>query len=149
MLGVLAQAEPRQYRLMIVGAVEHHHHATPTSSVAQHAFEKASKRLGAEHGADVPNELTGAQIDHAKARAEHAMDLRVGACKRTGSSSSRGTHMPQLVPCCWKWHSTRLYSATSAVRARRRSLFYRRHFERIGLSDFGAGLAKPKAHLAK
>lgn len=149
MLGVLAQAEPRQHRLMIAGAVEHHHHATPASSVAQHAFEKASKRLCAEHGANVPNELTGAQIDRAEARAAHATDLRVGACDRTGSSSSRGTHMWQLVPCCWKWHSTRLYSATSAVRARRRSLFYRRHFERIGLSDLRAGLAKPKAHLSR
>ena len=67
MLGVLAQEGPQQHRVMIVSVVEHHDHATPASSVAQQAFEQASERLRAEHGARVANELAGAQIDRAEA----------------------------------------------------------------------------------
>jgi hypothetical protein len=37
----------------------------------------------------------------------------VGAWINTGSLSSGGTHIRQRVPCCWKWHSSRLHSSTS------------------------------------
>src|SRR6202158_3550349 len=78
---------------------------------------------------------------------KQATDLRVGACCNTGSLISAGTHMRQREPCCWKWHSSRLHSSTSARLARRRSFFYRRHFHRVGLRHLRSRLAQAKAEL--
>ncbi len=80
---------------------------------------------------------------------KHATDLRVGAWSKTGSLTLGGTHLRQRVPCCWKWHSSRLHSSTSRRFARRRSFFKGRDPERVGLSYLGPGLAQPKTHLAE
>src|SRR5258708_2716938 len=80
---------------------------------------------------------------------KQATDLRVGACRSTGSLTSGGTHIRQRVPCCWKWHSSRLHSSTSRRLASRRSFFKRRDLDRVGLGDLGSGLAQSKSHLAE
>ena len=63
---MLAQ-EGRQHGVMIAGIVEHHDHAAPASLVAQQLLEEAPKGLGVEYGADMADELPGAQIDRAEA----------------------------------------------------------------------------------
>ena len=80
---------------------------------------------------------------------KQATDLRVDAWSRTGSLISGGTHIRQRVPCCWKWHSSTLQSATPRRRARRCSVFTRRDLDRVGLGDLGAGLAQPESHMTK
>ena len=67
-------------------------------------------------------------------------DLRVGAWDSTGSLISGGTHIRHRVPCCWKWHSSRPDSSTSARLASRRSFFKSRDPHWVGLSNLGLGL---------
>jgi hypothetical protein len=78
-----------------------------------------------------------------------ATDLRVGAWSRIGSLISGGTHRRHRVPCCWKWHSSTLQSATPRRRARRCSVFTRRDLDRVGLSDLGSGLAQSEPHVTE
>src|SRR3972149_8989446 len=80
---------------------------------------------------------------------KQAMDLRVGACVTTGSLTSGGTHMRHRVPCCWKWHSSRLHSSTFSRLANRRSFFCLGDRHRIGLGNLWPGLAEAKSHLAE
>jgi len=51
------------------------------------------------------------------------MFLRVGACSTTGSRSFGGTHMVQLEPCGWKWHSSSNQISRSRRLAIRSSFF--------------------------
>src|SRR5574340_1834082 len=78
---------------------------------------------------------------------KQATDFRVGACTNTGSLISGGTHIWHRVPCCWKWHSSTLHSATSRRLARRRSFFESRDLYGVRLGHLGSGLAQPEAHL--
>src|SRR3990172_4193533 len=74
---------------------------------------------------------------------------RVGAWRRMGSTSSGGTHMVQLDPCCWKWHSSPNQRSRSSLRARRRGFFRCPLLFGIGLGDQGPGLAPPEAELTE
>ena len=78
---------------------------------------------------------------------KQAMDLRVGAWRTMGSVSSGGTHMRQRVPCCWKWHSSRLHTSTSSRAARTPSFFKSLHLLRIRLRHLGAGFTAAKPQL--
>lgn len=80
---------------------------------------------------------------------KQATDLRVGAWNTTRSLSFGGTHIRQRVPCCWKWHSSRLHSSTSSFLARRRSFFKGRDFGRAGQGDLRSGLAEAEPQVAK
>ncbi len=80
---------------------------------------------------------------------KQAMDLRLDAWITTGSLSSGGIHMRQRVPCCWKWHSSKLHNSTSSRFANRRSFFKRLNLLSIRLCHLGARLAKPESHLFK
>src|SRR4030065_2770141 len=75
---------------------------------------------------------------------KQATDLRVGAWDSTGSLTSGGTHIRHRVPCCWKWHSSRLHNSMSARLASRRSFFKSRDPFRIGLGNLGSGFARPE-----
>src|SRR3989338_409652 len=80
---------------------------------------------------------------------KQATDLRVGAWDSTGSLTSGGTHIRHRVPCCWKWHSSRLHNSMSARFASRRSFFKSRDPLRTGLCNLGSGFAQPETHLSK
>src|SRR3970282_2279405 len=80
---------------------------------------------------------------------KQATDWRVGACKSTGSLISGGTHMRQRVPCCWKWHSSKLHRSILGLRASRRSFFYRALAHGVCLRNLGTGLSEPKSQLPK
>ena len=64
---MLGQEGLQQHGVMIAGIVEHHDHAAPASLVAQQLLEGAPKDLGVEYGADMADELPGAQIDRTEA----------------------------------------------------------------------------------
>ncbi len=78
---------------------------------------------------------------------KQAIDLRVGAWVSTGSLTSGGIHIRQRVPCCWKWHSSKLHSSRSFLFARRRSFFKGCHQNRVRLSHLRTRLAQTKSHL--
>ena len=80
---------------------------------------------------------------------KQATDLRVGAWFSTGSLISGGTHIRQRVPCCWKWHSSKLHSSTPRRRASRCSFFKSRDLYRIGLGYLRSGLTQPEPHLTE
>src|SRR3970282_1969795 len=80
---------------------------------------------------------------------KQATDWRVGACKSTGSLISGGTHMRQRVPCCWKWHSSKLHRSILGLRASRRSFFYGALAHGVCLRDLGPGLSEAKSQLPK
>ena len=80
---------------------------------------------------------------------KQATDLRVGACVSTGSLISGGTHIRHRVPCCWKWHSSRLHSSVSFRLANRRSFFNSRDLYGVGLGHLRSGLPQPEAHLSE
>lgn len=80
---------------------------------------------------------------------KQATDLRVGACFKTGSVISGGIHIRSRVPCCWKWHSSRLHSSMSFFLARRRSFFKSFDLYRVRLSDLRPWLTQTKAQLAE
>ena len=78
---------------------------------------------------------------------KQAIDLRVGAWVRTGSLTSGAIHIRHRVPCCWKWHSSKLHSSRSPRFARRRSFFKGFHQNLVRLSHLRARLAQTKTHL--
>src|SRR3972149_8930678 len=80
---------------------------------------------------------------------KQATDLRGGAWSNTGSLISGGTHIRHRVPCCWKWHSSRLHSSTSRRLASRRSFFESRDLYRVGLGYLGSGLGPSESHLTE
>src|ERR1700674_920014 len=80
---------------------------------------------------------------------KQATDLRVGACSRMGSLISGATHIRQREPCCWKWHSSKLHSSRSFLLAQRRSFFYRRNPDGVGLSHLGSRFAQAEAGLSR
>jgi len=53
--------------MMVASVVEHEDDATASRSIAQQLREEALERCGIEHLTDSAHELTGAQIDRAKA----------------------------------------------------------------------------------
>jgi len=53
--------------MMVASVVEHKDDATTSRSIAQQLREEALERCGIEHLTDSAHELTGAQIDRAKA----------------------------------------------------------------------------------
>jgi len=80
---------------------------------------------------------------------KHATDLRVGACCNIGSFVSGGTHIRLRVPCCWKWHSSRLHISVSFFLARRRSFFKNLDLNGIGLGYLRSWLTQPKPKFAE
>lgn len=75
--------------------------------------------------------------------------FRVGACRRTGSTSSDGIHIAQRDPCCWKWHSSSNQRSMSFLTARRRSFFKPSLCRRVGVSNNGAWFAPTESQLMK
>ena len=61
--------------------------------------------------------------------------------------TSGGTHLRVRVPCCWKWHSSRLQSSIPSILFNRRSFLKGRDAAWIALGHLGPGLAEPEAHL--
>lgn len=80
---------------------------------------------------------------------KQATDLRVGAWDNTGSLTSGDTYIRHRMPCCWKWHSSKLHSSMSVRLASRRSFFKSRDPHRVGLSNLRSGFAQPESHLTK
>jgi len=78
-----------------------------------------------------------------------ATDFRVGARSTTGSFSSGGTHIATLVPCCWKWHSSKLHKSTSFLFAKLRCFFKSLLFCRISMSNQRTRLSQTKSKLMK
>lgn len=77
-----------------------------------------------------------------------ATDLRVGALSTIGSLSSGGTHIRYRVPCCWKWHSSKLHKSISSFLARMRSFFIFLLSVRICLCNYWPGFPLTKSHLS-
>src|SRR5208337_4596894 len=80
---------------------------------------------------------------------KQATDLRVGASFNTGSFVSSGIHIRSRVPCCWKWHSSRLHKSISFLLAKRRSFFKNFDFNGISLGYLRPRLTHTKSKLAE
>src|SRR5271157_3309939 len=79
----------------------------------------------------------------------NATDLRVGACSNTGSVFSGGTHITARVPCCWKWHSSKLHKSMPGSWARRRSFFISHLRCWVRLGNDRSRLAESEAQVMK
>lgn len=77
------------------------------------------------------------------------IDFRTGAISKTGSSSSGGTHIAILEPCCWKWHSSKLQTSTSFLFANLRRFFKSFLIFWICMGNKWTRLTKPKTQLIK
>ena len=78
-----------------------------------------------------------------------ATDFRVGAWSNTGSVFSGGTHITARVPCCWKWHSSKLHKSTPGSRTSRRSFFISLLGRRIRLGNNRSGFAEAEVQVMK
>src|SRR6266849_4877563 len=131
--------------MVISGVVQHDQHARAAQRCRNNFLGNASKvtALNFWHIERTNFPVCG------RTAPKQATDLRVGAWMSTGSLISWGTHMRVRVPCCWKWHSSKLHSSTSVRLASRRSFFKRRNGHGIPLCNLRPGLAQPESHLGE
>ncbi len=95
--------------MAITGIVEDDDHPVSRRLLAQPP-EKTLERRDVEDRTHYAHKLTGAQADGAEARHGFA-DRRM---LQYGVPDFRDTHRRQREPICWKRHSSRLHSSTSA-----------------------------------
>src|SRR4030067_189273 len=75
--------------------------------------------------------------------------FRKVASFNAGSFVSGGIHIRSRVPCCWKWHSSRLHRSISFFLAKRRSFFKSFDFKGISLGYLGPRLTHTKSKLTE